>query len=286
MRFDATAPSCNNRFAGVAPVTNGPTRLTVMNVPSTHPAPTPAITTGDTALMVARLGKSYGRNKALDGVSFSLRPGQWGALLGENGAGKSTLIQLLCGLFTPDEGRIEVMGLDLSARPCEALAQLGVVFQQSTLDLDLSVLDNLRYHAGLHGLPPDLARQRIEEGLSRAGLESAARATARTLSGGNRRKVELVRALLHAPRVLLMDEATVGLDPASRRQLLDLVERLVREQGLSVLWTTHWVQEVARADALLVLQQGRLRFAAAPVTLLAQTGQNELEQAFLQLNRR
>ncbi len=256
-----------------------------MNTLSPLPASAPAATTGNTALMVERLGKSYGRNKALDGVSFSLRPGQWGALLGENGAGKSTLIQLLCGLFTPDEGRIEVMGLDLAARPCEALAQLGVVFQQSTLDLDLSVLDNLRYHAGLHGLPPDLARQRIDEGLTWAGLESVARTTARTLSGGNRRKVELVRALLHAPRVLLMDEATVGLDPASRRQLLDLVERLVREQGQCVLWTTHWAQEVVRADVLMVLQQARLLFAAPPDELLAQTGMSDLEQAFLHFTR-
>lgn len=254
-----------------------------MNVTPTPPAP--AASSGDIALLVEGLGKSYGRNKALDGLSFSLRAGQWGALLGENGAGKSTLIQLLCGLFTPDQGRIEVMGMDLAARPCEALAQLGVVFQQPTLDLDLSVLDNLRYHAGLHGLPPVLARQRIDEGLAWAGLGSVARATARTLSGGNRRKVELVRALLHGPRVLLMDEATVGLDPASRQQLLALVERLVREQGLCVLWTTHWVQEVARADALLVLQQGRLLFAAPPDELLAQTGTKDLEQAFLQFTR-
>ncbi|WP_137896451.1 ATP-binding cassette domain-containing protein [Ramlibacter sp. 2FC] len=254
-----------------------------MNIQATAPAPT--ATGCDTALRVEGLGKSYGRHKALDEVCFSLRPGQWGALLGENGAGKSTLVQLLCGLFTPDQGRIEILGLDLAARPCEALAQLGVVFQQPTLDLDLSVLDNLRYHAGLHGMAPGLARQRIAEGLDWAGLEPVARARARTLSGGNRRKLELVRALLHAPRLLLMDEATVGLDTASRQQLLELVERLVREQGLSVLWTTHWVQEVARADALLVLKQGRLRFAAPPAALLARTGTEDLEQAFLQLNR-
>jgi len=255
-----------------------------MNILQIHPAPSAG--TRDTALLVQGVCKSYGRNKALDGLGFSLRAGQWGALLGENGAGKSTLVQLLCGLFTPDQGRIELMGLDLAARPCEALARLGVVFQQPTLDLDLSVLDNLRYHAGLHGLAPGLARRRIDEGLAWADLEPVARAAARTLSGGNRRKVELVRALLHAPRLLLMDEATVGLDPASRQQLLELVERLVREQGLCVLWTTHWVQEVVRADALLVLQQGRLLFSAPPVELLALTGTSELEQAFLHFTRR
>jgi len=237
------------------------------------------------ALRVQDLGKSYGRTQALDGVSFALQAGQWVALLGENGAGKSTLVQLLCGLFTPDQGQIEVMGLDLSAQPCAALAQLGVVFQQSTLDLDLSVQDNLHYHAGLHGLAPAVARQRIADGLAWAGLTGVARAAARTLSGGNRRKVELVRSLLHAPRVLLMDEATVGLDPASRQQLLELVQRLVKEQGLCVLWTTHWAQEVVQADVLLVLQQARLLFAAPPDQLLAQTGAADLEQAFLQFSR-
>jgi ABC-2 type transport system ATP-binding protein len=237
------------------------------------------------ALAVENLGKSYGRTQALTEVSFALHPGQWVALLGENGAGKSTLIQLLCGLFTPDQGHIEVMGLDLARQPHPALAQLGVVFQQSTLDLDLTVLGNLHYHAGLHGLAPAVARERIVQGLAWAGLSEVAHATVRTLSGGNRRKVELVRALLHAPRVLLMDEATVGLDPASRQQLLELVQRLVREQGLCVLWTTHWAQEVAQADVLLVLQQARLRFAAPPAQLLAQTGAADLEQAFLQFSR-
>lgn len=237
------------------------------------------------ALRVHQLGKSYGRTRALDGVNFALYPGQWVALLGENGAGKSTLIQLLCGLFTPDEGQIEVAGLNLSAQPCAALARLGVVFQQSTLDLDLTVLGNLHYHAGLHGLAPAVARQRIADGLAWAGLTGVAQAAARTLSGGNRRKVELVRSLLHAPQVLLMDEATVGLDPASRQQLLELVQRLVKEQGLCVLWTTHWAQEVAQADVLLVLQQSRLMFAAPPAELLTQTGAADLEQAFLQFSR-
>jgi ABC-2 type transport system ATP-binding protein len=253
---------------------------------NTAPPPvTPTVSRWNTSLRVEGLGKSYGRHRALDDVDFTLGVGQWGALLGENGAGKSTLIQLLCGLFTPDAGRIEVLGLDLAARPCAALAHIGVVFQQSTLDLDLSVRDNLRYHAGLHGLAPALARERIAQGLAWAGLEPVAAARARQLSGGNRRKLELVRALLHAPRLLLMDEATAGLDTASRQQLLALVEQLVREQGLSVLWTTHWVQEVACADTLLVLRQGRLCFDATPSELLARTGSADLEQAFLRFTR-
>ena len=157
------------------------------------------------------------------------------ALIGLRGAGKSTLLQLLTGLFTPDQGRIEVLGHDMRAQPARALAGLGVVFQQSALDMDLSVMANLLFHTDLHGMPRALARERIGTQLAAMGLQDQARAVVRNLSGGTRRKVELVRALLHAPRVLLMDEATVGLDPASRQQLLDSVRRLCREQGLAGL---------------------------------------------------
>lgn len=237
------------------------------------------------AIRVRQLGKSYADKPALQDVSFELQAGQWCTLLGANGAGKSTLIQLLCGLFTPDSGSIEIDGVDLSRQPARALARLGVVFQQSTLDMDLPVADNLLYHAGLHGLPGPLARQRIEEGLHWMGLETARHSKVRSLSGGNRRKVELVRSLLHGPRVLLMDEATVGLDPASRHQLLQGVEQLVRQQQLCVIWTTHWAEEAKPSDVLLVLQKGRLAFEGQPGLLMQQTAQPSLEKAFLQFTQ-
>lgn len=237
------------------------------------------------ALKVQGLVKAYGKIKALDSVSFTLQAGKWVALLGENGAGKSTLIQLLCGLFSPDSGRTEVMGMDLELNPCGALAVLGVVFQQPTLDLDLTVQENLLYHAGLHGMEPSEAMSGIAKWLKWVGLEDSRTVRVRNLSGGNRRKVELVRALLHEPRVLLMDEATVGLDPVSRQQLLDLVGILVNEQGLCVLWTTHWVHEITRADQLLVLHKGKLLFSAPPQALLDQTGAPDLEQAFIQFTQ-
>lgn len=233
-------------------------------------------------IRVQQLGKSYGDKPALQDVSFDLMPGQWCTLLGENGAGKSTLIQLLCGLFTPDQGRIEIAGHDLAREPTRALARLGVVFQQSTLDLDLSINDNLHYHAGLHGLSARQASERIPQGLRWMGLETVQKHKVRSLSGGNRRKVELVRSLLHGPQVLLMDEATVGLDTASRQQLLQGVAQLVREQQLCVIWTTHWAQEAEQSDQLLILKKGKLGFQGTPTALADQTGASSLEKAFLQ----
>lgn len=181
------------------------------------------------------LTKAYGKHVALRGVSLTLRPAERVALLGPNGAGKSTLLQLLTGLFVPDAGEIRVVGHDLRTAAPRALARVGVVFQQPALDLDLSVGANLRFHTDLHGLARDVADERIAAGLARMGLADQQGKACRTLSGGNRRKVELVRALLHRPAVLLMDEATVGLDPASRVQLLQAVEALQREQGVATL---------------------------------------------------
>ena len=206
------------------------------------------------------LHKAYGGKPALRGVSLTLQAGEMLALLGPNGAGKSTLLQLLTGLFSPDQGSISVMGHDMQRQPSRALASLGVVFQQSALDMDLSVMANLLFHTDLHGLPRALARQRITEGLAAVGLADQAKAVVRSLSGGTRRKVELVRALLHQPQVLLMDEATVGLDPASRQQLLDTVRGLCRTRGMAVLWATHLIEEAKVADRLMLLHQGTVRF--------------------------
>ncbi|WP_293638801.1 ATP-binding cassette domain-containing protein [Polaromonas sp.] len=218
-----------------------------MNLPSLISAP----------LLDARdLHKSYAGKPALQGVSLQLFPGEMVALLGPNGSGKSTLMQLLTGLFSPDSGHIEVLGFDMRTHASRALAGLGVVFQQTALDLDLSVQANLLFHTDLHGLPRRIARGRIAEAL--AGMQAGA--VVRSLSGGTRRKVELVRALLHRPRVLLMDEATVGLDPGSRRQLLSTVRNLVSESHVAVLWATHLMEEIEVADRLLFLQAGTVRF--------------------------
>jgi ABC-2 type transport system ATP-binding protein len=194
-------------------------------------------------------------------------------------------MQLLTGLFVPDSGEIHILGHDLRTAAPQALAHLGVVFQQPALDLDLSVQANLRFHTDLHGLPRALADERIEEGLDKLGLLETLHKPCRTLSGGNRRKIELVRALLHRPAVLLMDEATVGLDPASRVQLLQAVENLQRDHGVATLWATHLAEEVERADRVLVLHKGVMRHEGPVSTLLSDTGQTSVQDAFLSLTR-
>jgi ABC-2 type transport system ATP-binding protein len=238
---------------------------------------------GTAVLTATALKKSYGTKLALKSVSMQLYAGQFVALLGPNGAGKSTLVQLLSGLFVPDEGDLSVLGFDIRKNAPRALAGLGVVFQQSSLDLDLSIRANLLFHTDLHGIARKTALQRIQLGLEQHGLQDQAGTAVRALSGGNRRKVELIRALLHAPRFLLMDEATVGLDPASRQDLMRSVEALTRAGEVAVLWATHLVDEVVNADRVLVLNQGLIVFDGTPAELMAQSGGLSLEQAFLKL---
>jgi ABC-2 type transport system ATP-binding protein len=233
------------------------------------------------ALLLENVVKSYGSIRAVGGVSFSAAPGEFIALLGPNGAGKTTLFQLLAGLFVPDSGRIEIMGQDMRRNPVPALAKLGIVFQQPTLDLELTVTGNLLFHAGLHGMPRSVAMSRIGADLARLGLANRAHDRTAQLSGGNRRRVELARALLHEPRVLLMDEATVGLDPASRSDLLKLMLTMRTERSVAVLWATHLCDEVSGADRVIVLHHGKVLTDTTPAELVAKTGVHTIEEAFL-----
>ena len=234
-------------------------------------------------LQVEAVKKNYGRLTALDGVSLSVGAGEFVALLGPNGAGKSTLFQILTGLFVPDAGTVQIGGRDIRRDAVPALARLGIVFQQPTLDLDLTVRGNLRFHARLHGLSRRVARDRITAELERLELADRAGEAARNLSGGNRRRVELARALLHRPDILLMDEPTVGLDPASRRDLVAHVRALCAGQGLGVLWATHLVDEAEQADRVVVLDKGRVLQDGGPDALVSQTGTASLADAFLAL---
>lgn len=233
-------------------------------------------------LQVRGVRKAYGARPALKGVDLEVRAGEFVALLGPNGAGKSTLFQLLTGLFDADAGELRVCGEDMRRTPVRALGRIGVVFQQMTLDLDLSVEANLVFHARLHGIGGAESRVRIADVLARVGLAERRADRVRELSGGNRRKVELARALLHRPAVLLMDEATVGLDPASRRHLLDEVLAL-RAAGVGVLWATHLVDEAEVADRVLVLHRGELLAAGRPAELTRAAGCAHLADAFLKL---
>jgi ABC-2 type transport system ATP-binding protein len=235
------------------------------------------------ALLLDKVVKTYGPVRAVDGVSFVARPGEFVALLGPNGAGKSTLFQLLSGLFVPDSGRIEVMGHDMTRDAVPALSRLGIVFQQPTLDLELTVTANLLFHAGLHGIPRAVAMPRIEAALARLDLADRAHDKTSQLSGGNRRRVELARALLHEPRVLLMDEPTVGLDPASRSELLRLMLAMRIERSVAVLWATHLCDEVGDADRVIVMHKGKVLADTTPASFVAAAGAKSIEAAFLAL---
>jgi ABC-2 type transport system ATP-binding protein len=224
----------------------------------------------DMSLSVENLNFSYGPRKALDGLTFTLEPGSFTALLGPNGAGKSTLFALLTRLFTTPQGRIVIAGHNLTAQPLKALAALGCVFQQPTLDLDLTTRRNLLYYAALHGLGGTAARARADEALATLTLTDRADTPARSLSGGQRRRVELARALIHRPAVLLLDEPTVGLDAASRRAITDHAHALA-SQGTTVLWATHLTDEVVPTDRCLILHRGRLVADAAAAALAAGT---------------
>jgi ABC-2 type transport system ATP-binding protein len=233
------------------------------------------------ALLLDTVVKTYGAVRAVDGVSLSVKTGEFISLLGPNGAGKTTLFQLLSGLFVPDSGRVVIMGHDMRRDPVPALKELGIVFQQPTLDLELTVTGNLLFHSGLHGIPRAEAKARIAKELARVGLAERAHDKAGRLSGGNRRRVELGRALLHEPRVLLMDEPTVGLDPASRTDLLKLILTLRAERSVAVLWATHLCDEVANADRVIVLHHGKVLADTTPRGLIASAGAATIEQAFL-----
>jgi ABC-2 type transport system ATP-binding protein len=238
-------------------------------------------TTKPPRLEVTGLVKRYGERTALAGLSLALAGGEFVALLGPNGAGKSTLFQVLTGLFAADQGDVRVAGRSLRESPAAALRHIGVVFQQMSLDLDLSVQSNLRFHAALHGLPRKLADERIAADIPAFGLQGEQTRLVRELSGGNRRKVELARALLHRPDVLLMDEPTVGLDPKSRRDLLAAIRTDVHSRSSSVLWATHLVEEAEAADRVLVLHKGRLLADGSPAEVASALGGGTLEAAFL-----
>jgi ABC-2 type transport system ATP-binding protein len=235
------------------------------------------------ALTIDGVSHSYGSRRALDNVSFTIAPASFTALLGLNGAGKSTLFSLITRLFGVQAGHIGVFGYDIGREPGEALRRVGVVFQPRTLDLDLSVMQNLQYHAALHGIDRREARARAGELLGRIGLADRSGSKVRDLSGGQMRRLEIARALLHRPRLLLLDEATAGLDVKARADILGHVRRLVTEQGIGVLWATHLFDEIISSDTLVVLHKGRILAHGGVARIVAEAKTSDLHSAFAQL---
>ncbi len=235
------------------------------------------------ALEITEMTFQFGSKLALDGVHFSVNMGQFKVLLGPNGAGKTTLFSLITRLYDSPQGEITVRGSNLRKTPRRALAQMGVVFQQPTLDLDLNVRQNLLYHAALHGMKKSHAIERIEIELTRLGMLDRQGEKIRQLNGGHRRRVEIARALLHQPKILLLDEPTVGLDVPSRREIVDHVHRLTREDNIAVLWATHLIDEIYEDDSVIILHQGQVRADGTLPEIFAQTGAENIAGAFDQI---
>ena len=238
---------------------------------------------GGAALAIEGVSHCYGARRALDNVSFTVAPASFTALLGLNGAGKSTLFSIITRLFGMQAGRIRIFSHDIDREPGEALRCMGVVFQPRTLDLDLSVTQNLLYHAALHGINRRQARMRSDEVLSRMGLADRPGSKVRDLSGGQMRRLEIARALLHRPRLLLLDEATVGLDVKARAEMLGYVRGLVVEQGIGVLWATHLFDEIVPSDDLVILHQGRILAEGKVARIVAEAKAPDLHSAFVRL---
>lgn len=239
---------------------------------------------GVAALDVAALSHSYGAKRALNDVSFQIAPANFTVLLGPNGAGKTTLFSLISHLYDTRHGAIRVFGHDIRLSPGEALRRLGIVFQARTLDLDLSVRQNLSYHASLHGIGADEARRRIETVLATVEMSGKLHDKARSLSGGQMRRIEIARALLHHPHLLLLDEATVGLDMQSRAGILASIRSLVEREGISVFWATHLIDEVNDDDDVVVLADGNLVARGRVREVVAAAGTRTIGEAFVKLS--
>ena len=235
------------------------------------------------ALLVRGVSHSFGPVRALSDVSLVVPRGAFVVLLGPNGAGKSTLFALVTRLYDNVSGEIRILGHDVRRNPTAALQQLGVVFQSRSLDSDLSVLQNLTYHAALQGIGWRQGHRRAIDALAKVGLAERAGDKTRALSGGQARRVEIARALLHDPACLVLDEATVGLDVASRESVLAIIRTLVKERGVGVLWATHLVDEVAGNDHVVLLHKGCVRFSGAVPNLLETAQADDPRSAFMRV---
>lgn len=235
------------------------------------------------ALEVERVSHSFGARKALDDTSLAIERSRFCVLLGLNGAGKTTLFALITRLYNNTSGVVRVLGHDVRRESGAALKRLGVVFQQRTLDLDLTANQNLMYHGALHGMSRAEIKSRMEQELARVNLTDRAKDKIRNLSGGQMRRVEIARALLHGPQLLLLDEPTVGLDVEARQDILDRARRLCTDDGVAVLWATHLLDEVPDDAQVIVLHEGRVLANGGIDDLTRQTGAANLHEAFARL---
>ena len=216
---------------------------------------------------ISRLSKRFGDVQAVDGLSFRVKEGELFAFLGINGAGKSTTINIMCGQLAKDSGSVQIGGIDLDRDPDSVKRNLGVVFQSSVLDKDLSVQDNLRSRAALYGIRGRAFQERLLELAGLLEFEDLLKRPVGKLSGGQRRRIDIARALLHRPGILILDEPTTGLDPQTRSILWRVIGDLRKNEGMTVFLTTHYMEEAADADYVVILDSGRIAAEGTPLTL-------------------
>ena len=221
----------------------------------------------DNIMEISHLYKSFGEVKAVQDLNFCVKKGELFAFLGVNGAGKSTTINIMCGELRKDSGSVRICGADLDREPDSIRRKLGVVFQGSALDKDLSVRDTLRSRAALYGIHGKAFEKRLEELTELLDFADLLKRPLGKLSGGQRRRIDIARALLHEPEILILDEPTTGLDPQTRTNLWQVIGRLRREQGMTVFLTTHYMEEAADADYVVIIDHGRIAAEGTPLTL-------------------
>ena len=236
-----------------------------------------------TALQIKNVSHKFGEFKALNNVSIKIDSGDFTVLLGLNGAGKTTLYSLITRLYNNNSGSIKIHNFDVREESSDALKNIGVVFQQPTLDLDLSVEENLHYHSSLHGLSFADAKERIEEEIRRIDLTEKLKNKVRSLSGGQRRRVEIARSLLHKPKLLLLDEPTVGLDIGSRQMILKHVKSLCKKGQLAVLWATHLIDEIDKGEKVVIIHKGKIVESGDVIKIVKKTKQKNIRDAFNKL---
>lgn len=238
---------------------------------------------GEIVLSMTAVHKSYGSVKALNGVSFEVRAGEYVGLIGPNGAGKSTLFQIITGLFAAEQGEVEVLGQTFRNNGSKLLARVGVVFQARSVDMDMSIEENLRFHGRLFGLRGGALKSRLGLLVEQFDLVDLQKRKVRQLSGGQQRKVEIARAMLNQPRLLIMDEPSAGLDPHSRRSLVNDMQSLARHAGVAILWATHLVDEVEDADRVILLCNGKIVGNDTPSGICNIAGGADLTEAYSSL---
>ncbi|MEV4257556.1 ATP-binding cassette domain-containing protein, partial [Spirillospora sp. NPDC049652] len=222
------------------------------------------------AIAASGLRKRYGDVVAVDGVDLSVAAGECFAFLGPNGAGKSTTIAMLCALARPTAGRVAIAGHDTVAEPLEARRRIGLVFQESTLDLGLTAAENLRFHADLYDVPPERIPGRVDRALDLVGLAGERDRIVGTFSGGMRRRLEIARALLHRPRLIVLDEPTLGLDPHARARVWEHLRSVREREAVTIFLTTHYLDEAEQCDRIAIIDAGRIVAQGSPAALKAE----------------